>query len=361
LEFAIQSGSMRTDGLKSLQAVVAVIAVLATLISVQNITADTGKVHKKITRLMGSRFEISAISDDETSAWQGIEEAIQEIIRIEKLISSWNASSQTSEINCNAGIQPVRVSRELFDLIFRCKKVSELTNGAFDISFAAVDHIWKFDRLVQQLPAAEVVATSVSKVNYLNIILDKDKSTVFLKEHGMKIGFGAIGKGYAANKAKEVMRKSGILSGVVNAGGDLSAWGKQEDGSQRKIGIADPKNNSQIFAWLAIGDMAVVTSGDYEKYFISDGIRYSHIINPKTGYPVTGIKSVTIVCPDAELADALATGVFVLGEKKGLELIDQMNGIECLIINAQDRIITSKNLQLQYYHQSDPAVLDDFD
>jgi thiamine biosynthesis lipoprotein len=334
--------------------------VLMMLIITQNVYAGTETTYKKIIRLMGSRFEIGAVSDSNSLAWKGIKAAIQEITRIEKLISSWDVSSETSEINRNAGIKPVPVSRELYDLVYRCKKVSELTDGGFDISFAAVDHIWKFDRSVQQLPTAEIVASSVSRVNYKNIILDRNEGTVFLKKKGMKIGFGAIGKGYAANRAKEVMKKVGISSGVVNAGGDLTAWGKQEDGSQWKIGIADPKNKSQILAWLTIEDMSVVTSGDYEKYFISGGIRYSHIINPKTGYPVTGIKSVTIVCPDAELADAIATGVFVMGDKRGLELIDQLNGIECLIINAQDEITTSKNLQLHYYRKSDPAIPNNF-
>lgn len=352
---------MCIERLKSSRPFIVTAVFMAIFLSIWDCTADTGKVHKKVTRLMGSRFEITAISNDGNSAWAGIEKAIQEITRIEKLISSWDANSQTSEINRNAGIQPVRVSRELFDLIFRCKKISELTNGAFDISFAAVDHIWRFDRSVQQLPGADVVAASVSKVNYQNILLNKYEGTVFLKEQGMKIGFGGIGKGYAANKAKEEMRKLGITSGVVNAGGDLIAWGQLEDGGLRKIGIADPKNDSQILAWLSVRNVAVVTSGDYEKYFISSGVRYSHIINPKTGYPVTGIKSVTIVCPDAELADALATGVFVLGEKGGLELVDRLKGIECLIVNARDEIITSERLKLHYYHQTDSSVTNDFD
>lgn len=337
----------------------ALIFILASLMGYAS-SAPAG-INKKIIRLMGSRFEISAVSENDSLARKGIDVAIQEIGRIEKLISSWDANSETSEINRNAGNQPVPVNRELFDLIYRCKKVSEITDGAFDISFASMEHVWKFDRSVQEMPPPDTVAAFVSKVNYRNIILDENKSTVFLKEQGMKIGFGGIGKGYAANRARAVMKKMGIDSGVVNAGGDLTAWGKQEDSSLWKIGIADPKDKTRIFAWLTIQDMAVVTSGDYEKYFISDGIRYSHIVNPKTGYPVSGIKSVTIVCPDAELADALATGVFVSGDKKGLELINKLKGIECLIINSKDEIITSKNLQLQYYRQNDSMMPDKFD
>lgn len=297
---------------------------------------------------MGSRFEIVAVSADAALAWRGINAAIAEIERIERLISSWDPASQTSEINRNAGIRPVKVDRELFELIRRSKKVSQLTGGIFDISFASVDQIWKFDGSMTHPPTAAEMAASVSKINYENIILDDAASTVFLRDSGMKIGFGAIGKGYAANKAKAVMQQLGIENGVVNAGGDLNAWGVRANGQPWEIGITDPKDKTQTIGWLQISNTAVVTSGNYEKFVEFDGKRYSHIIHPKTGMPVSGTKSVTIVCPDAELADALATSVFILGETDGVALIDRLNGIECLLINDNDQIFTSKNLQLNY-------------
>ncbi|MFQ5674332.1 MAG: FAD:protein FMN transferase [bacterium] len=309
--------------------------------------------HKKILRLMGSRFEITAVSAEEKKALAAIDAAIAEIRRIEKLISSWNSDSETSVINRNAGIQPVRISAELFDLIARSLKVSRLTEGAFDISFAAMDKIWQFDGKVHELPDESLVQAAVAKVNYRDIILEKKDTTVFLRRRGMKIGFGAIGKGYAANKARAIMKKMAIQSGLVNAGGDLIAWGKETESNGWQIGIADPKDRDSILAWLEVSDMAVVTSGNYEKFFLANGKRYAHIIDPRTGFPAAGLKSVTIVCPDAELADALATAVFVLGEIRGLELIDKLNGIEGLVINDNDEIKTSKNLQLNYY-QSQP-------
>ncbi len=298
---------------------------------------------------MGSRFEFTAVARDSTSALAGIEAGIKEVRRIEKLISSWDLQSQTSKVNDAAGLAPVVVDKELYDLVKRSKKISELTQGAFDISYASMDKIWKFDGSVQSLPAKGDIAQSVSSINYQNVILDPGNVTIFLKEKGMKIGFGAIGKGYAANRAKAVMQNHGIENGVVNAGGDLITWGQRDNNKSWRIGIADPKDKTKMISWLDVSDMAVVTSGNYEKYVIIDGQRYAHIIDPRTGMPAKGLKSVTIICTDAELADALATSVFVLGKENGLHLIDQLKGIEGLLITDTDEMITTKNLHLNYY------------
>lgn len=309
------------------------------------------KAHKKVLLLMGSRFEITAIHEDEQLAWNGINAAIAEITRIEKLISSWDAHSQTSEIIQSAGIRPIVVDKELFELIKRAKKISSLTDGAFDISYASVDKIWKFDGSVKDLPTENEIKASVSKIDFQKIILNAENHSVFLKEAGMKIGFGAIGKGYAANRGKEVMRDMGIKDGLVNASGDLISWGKEVDGSDWSIGIGDPKNKGNVLGWLRVGEMAVVTSGNYEKVITINGENYSHIINPKTGWPVRGLKSVTIICPDAELADALATSVFILGKEEGMALVNQLKGIEAFLVDDQDNLLTSKNLIMNYYSQ----------
>ncbi len=306
------------------------------------------KAHNKVLKLMGSRFEVTAVSENDSLAWQAINAAIDEITRIERLISSWDTKSQTSAVNRQAGIKAVQVDEELFRLIARSLKVSKLTDGAFDISFASIDKIWKFDGSMEKMPHEDKIAASVAKINYENILLNEDKKTVFLRKQGMKIGFGAIGKGYAANRAKQVMQALGIKAGLVNAGGDLTAWGQQADGKNWRIAIADPNDKTKVLAWLAIKNTAIVTSGDYERFVTFDGKRYAHIINPRTGYPTTGIKSVTIVCPDAEIGDALATSVFVLGEKAGLSLINQLKGVECLIITDENEVKTSENLELNY-------------
>lgn len=306
------------------------------------------KSYTDVLLLMGSRFEITAVSADESKAKKAIEAGIQEIQRIERLISSWDSNSQTSEIIRNAGIKPVIVDAELFNLIRRSKKVSDLTHGAFDISYASMDKIWKFDGSMVEMPDSATIAESVAKINYKHIILNAEENSVFLQNKGMKIGFGAIGKGYAANMALKIMSEMDLDGALVNASGDLISWGKDEGGKDWKIGITNPKQKDRIFSWLNIGETAVVTSGNYEKFVVFNGERYSHIIDPRTGYPVKGLTSATIICPDAELADALATSVFVLGKEKGLELINRLKGVECLLVTDKQELITSSNLKLDY-------------
>ena len=295
---------------------------------------------------MGSRFEITVVANDSIQGHELIDSAVAEITRIEKLISSWDENSQTSEINRNAGIRPVKVDVELFELIERAISISKLTDGAFDISYASMDRIWKFDGSMKVMPSSEEIASSVSKVGFQNIILDKTNSTVFLKLEGMKIGFGAIGKGYAADKAKDLLITKGASSGIINASGDMNIWGKQPNGKEWKVAITNPMDKNKVFALLPITNGAVVTSGNYEKYVTLNGKKYSHIIDPRTGYPSTGIISVTVFAPKAELADALATSVFVMGKEVGLDRINQLPKIECIIIDDEGNVLKSKNIKI---------------
>ena len=295
---------------------------------------------------MGSRFEITVVAQNDSEANQFINLAVKEISRIEQLISSWDSKSQTSEINRNAGEKAVRVDSELFQLIERAIAISKLTDGAFDISYASMDKVWVFDGSMTTMPSEEEISASVEKVGYQNIILDQNNQTVFLKHKGMKIGFGAIGKGYAADKAKALLISNGVTSGIINASGDLSAWGVQPDGSPWKVAITNPMNKDKIFAMLPIKNSAVVTSGNYEKMVSFNGKQYTHIIDPRTGYPSTGVVSVTIFAPKAELADALATSVFVMGKSIGLDRINQMPNIECIIIDDNGTIFKSDNIQI---------------
>ncbi|MCB9426738.1 MAG: FAD:protein FMN transferase [Flavobacteriales bacterium] len=296
---------------------------------------------------MGSRFDITVVANDSIEGSKYIAIAIEEITRIEKLISSWDANSQTSVINRNAGIQPVKIEQELFQLIERAIGISRLTDGAFDISYASMDKVWKFDGSVTELPSKETINNSITKVGFQNIILDKEKQTVFLKLEGMKIGFGAIGKGYAADKAKDLLLSKGVSSGIVNASGDMNTWGKQPNGKEWKIALTNPLDKNKVFALLPVSDAAVVTSGNYEKYITFNGKRYTHIIDPRTGYPSTGVISVTVFAPKAELADALATSVFVMGKETGLDRINQLPNVECVLIDEEGKIFTSKNIEIE--------------
>lgn len=302
--------------------------------------------YTRTLKLMGSRFEITVVSENETEGNKNIDLAVEEISRIEKLISSWDSLSETSEIIKNAGIKPVKVNKELFDLIARSIKISELTDGAFDISYASMDKIWKFDGSMKKLPTEEEIAASVVKVGYQNIILDSENQTVFLKNNGMRIGFGALGKGYAADKAKQLLILKGVKAGIINASGDLTTWGTQPDGSPWMIGITNPLNKNKVFSWFPLDNNAVVTSGNYEKFVEFNGKKYTHIIDPRTGWPASGLTSVSIFAPKAELADALATSVFVMGLETGLNFVNQLPGIECVIVDDQGKIYKSENIKL---------------
>jgi thiamine biosynthesis lipoprotein len=304
-------------------------------------------IHRKVLKLMGNRFEITVVSENEVWAKNRIYDAIIEISRIEKLLTTFSESSQTNLINRNAGIAPVKVDQEVFDLIKRSKRISDITQGAFDITYGSVDKkLWNFDKTMTALPDTQLARQSVHLINYRNVILDEKNCTVFLKEKGMRIGFGGIGKGYAAERAKIILKQKGVQSGIVNAAGDLTAWGLQPNGEEWTIGIADPNVAKHPFSYLSITDMAIATSGNYEKFVMIGGKKYSHTIDPKTGLPVSGIKSVTIISPNAELADAMATPVMIMGIKAGLDMVNQVRGLNCIIIDDDNKIYTSKNINL---------------
>ena len=304
-------------------------------------------LHKRVCRLMGNRFEISAVSEDETWAQARIDEAIAEIQRIEALFTTFNDNSQTNRINANAGISPVKVDREVFELVKRSLRISEVTQGAFDITYGSIDKsLWNFDTQMTALPDSKTARQMVRLINYRNVILDEAEGSVFLKEKGMRIGFGGIGKGYAAEMAKRLMIQRGVENGIVNASGDLTTWGTQPNGEPWTIGIAHPDAKEQPFSYFNISNISVATSGNYEKYVMIGGKKYSHTIDPKTGLPVAGIKSVTIICPNAEIADAMATPVTVMGVRVGLDLINQMQGMACVIIDDTNRVFTSKNIKI---------------
>ena len=304
-------------------------------------------LYRRVQKLMGNRFELTVLAEDEEQAKICLDAAVAEIQRIEKLLTTFADTSETNKINALAGIAPFTPSPEVYELIARSLRISELTQGAFDITYGGVDKsLWNFDTSMKKLPSAEVARASVRLVNYKNVVLNPKKKSVFLKYPGMRIGFGGIGKGYAAERAKLVLQQLGIKSGIVNAAGDLTAWGTQPNGQPWTIGIADPNAAHQPFSQFNITNMAVATSGNYEKYVLIDGKRYSHTINPRTGLPVTGIKSVTILCPNAELADAMATPVMVMGVKVGLALINQMKKIACILVDDHNLLFYSDNIRL---------------
>lgn len=305
-------------------------------------------MQKKHTQLlMGNRFEITveALSEVETDYF--LKMAVDEISRIETLLSTYKPHSETNLINEKAGIAPVVVSKETFALIARSKKISEITQGAFDITYGSLDkRFWNFDTQMTTLPDREFAQKSIALINYKNIELNPSENSVFLKNKGMRIGFGGIGKGYAAESAKNLLKKNGVKAGIINASGDLSCWGIPENGKPWTIGIAHPDFSNLPFSTLEVTDLAVATSGNYEKFVMIDGKKYSHTIDPKTGFPIHGIKSVTVISPNAEISDAFATPISIMGINAGLSLINQMKEIDCIIIDDDNNMHHSNNINI---------------
>ncbi|THV60175.1 FAD:protein FMN transferase [Flagellimonas alvinocaridis] len=299
---------------------------------------------KKTMKLMGTRFEITVVAPNEEIGYLDIDEAVSEIERIEKIISSWDPNSETSKINQNAGIKPVKVSPELYGLIERSIKISEITDGAFDISYASMDNIWKFDGSMDSIPSEKAIQSSITKIGYQKILLNPDERSVFLKDPGMRISFGAIGKGYAADRAKELLSSKGVKGGIINASGDLTTWGTKVTGEKWLVGIANPLSKDKVFSWMPIIESSVATSGNYEKFIMFKGKKYSHIIDPRTGYPTTGINSVSIFAKQAELCDALATAVFIMGKDSGIHMINQIDGVEAVVVDSNNKIHKSSGI-----------------
>lgn len=310
-------------------------------------------VYEKTAKLMGVGFQFALVSHSETEAERHLNAAISEVKRIEALISSWNKTSQTALINANAGIQPIKVDDELFHLIKRSLRISKLSDGHFDISFASLDKVWYFHKPLVKIPDSTAIKNSIKHINYKHIILDEKARTVFLKDKGMKIGFGAIGKGYAAEKVKALLKSKGVKAGLINASGDIASWGDHPKTKAWKVAITNPNTqNKDNIAWFDLHNSSVVTSGNYENYVTINNTKYTHIINPKTGWPVQDVKSVTLFANNAELCDALSTTVFVMGKNKGLELINKLKGIECIIIDNSDMIYQSKHLKTKQFNNA---------
>lgn len=302
------------------------------------------KAHHYPIKLMGCGFVLTAVEADPQKAWDALRAGVAEIQRIEQLISSWREDSETGAINHQAGEQAVAVSSELFQLIARSIKISEITAGAFDISGTLARYYWNFNKEENSYLPETKIRELRALMDYRLIELDARRQTVFLKSKGMKIGFGGIGKGYAAFRAQVVMQEMDIKSGLINASGDLMCWGNPLQKTAWTIQIPDPINRERSLCQLAIPFGSVVTSGNYENYTLIDGKRYSHIVDPRSGRPVEAIKNVSVICPNPEFADAMATAISVLGVEQGLSLVNRLNGVECLIIDQNDQVFYSNQL-----------------
>ena len=298
---------------------------------------------KRAQVLMGTMVEITAVAPNETLAQAALTAGFQEIRRLEGLLSTWIETSELSQVNRAAGQESVGVSEETFALLRRAMEVADYTEGGFNIAIGPAVRIWNIPE-APRIPSAMELEIAAQYVNYHHIHLDLTRRTVFLEKPGMRIDVGGIGKGFAAEKAAAVMREVGATGGLVAVAGDFRVFGKRADGTAWPVGIQHPRKNGTVLALLDSTDEAVSTSGDYERFFIKDGVRYHHILDPKTLQPARLCQSVTIIAPDATWADALATGVFVMGPVKGLALIERL-GFGVVIVDAQGGIFVSSQLR----------------
>ena len=291
--------------------------------------------------LMGTQVIVKAVGDDRQRLQTAVDAAFDEVSRLERLMSNFMPETELSRINRQAGKSPVPVSRELLWVIKRSLFFSALSEGAFDISFASVGKLWNFRTGV--IPDPGAVKALLPFVNYQKIQVDDERSTVFLPFRQMEIGLGGIGKGYAMDRAMAVLNEHGIRNAMVMAGGDTLIRGTNGNDLWR-VGLRDPDKAEGILAVLPLEDQAISTSGDYERFFIKDGVRYHHILDTKTGYPAARCRSVTILAPDAITSDALSTTVFVLGPERGLALVERLDDVEAIIIDRDGTIYLSSGL-----------------
>lgn len=314
------------------------------MLAVKTLTNNLA-TYRRSVRLMGDKFEISVVGNDPLLADEQIDITINEINRVEKLLSAFSEDSYINQINRNAGIAPVKANTEIFRLIDRALQISELTHGAFDITYFT-GTAYTDDAVLAENADVKIAPSPVMLTNYKNVVVDAAKQTVFLKEKGMRIGFGANSKGYAADRAKYILQMNGVSSGVINAGGDLLTWGTQPNQKPWTVGTADPEQRKQPFAHLDISNMAFATSINAEKYASISNKKFVSVMTAKKGFPVSEITSVSIISPTAELSDAMASPLINIGVNAGLYMINQLNQIACIIIDDQNRIYTSKDVSI---------------
>jgi thiamine biosynthesis lipoprotein len=314
---------------------------------------------QKIGEAMGTDLRFAVLTDDDARAQAAMQAAFDEVKRIEALMTTWRPDSEVSRVNAQAGVAPVRVSDETLEVVLAAERASRLSNGAFDITFYAMKGLWKFDEdLEPKLPDPKELAKRRALIDWRKVIVDQKAKTIFLAKRGMAINLGGIAKGYAVDRAAAVLKRAGFPDAIVQAGGDLLCAGSKE-GQPWTAGIRDPRGpRDDVFAVLKLTDHAFSTAGDYERFFVKDGKRYHHIIDPKTGYPATRARSVTIYAPTALLADALDDAVFIMGWEKGLAMIEKLDDVGAVVIDADGGVHISKRMQgrVQIVHPPKPGI-----
>ncbi|MDH4305511.1 MAG: FAD:protein FMN transferase, partial [Nitrospira sp.] len=287
---------------------------------------------------------VTAVASNKQAGDRAVQAAFDEIKRLELLLSTWRSDSELSQVNAKAGRQSVRVSRETLDVVVRSLEMARLTQGGFNIALGPAIEAWSMTER-QQIPDEGELERLKPLVDWTSIQIDKQVQMIYLPHRGMRIDVGGIGKGYAADRAVEVMKRAGAKGGVVALSGDIKAFGVLPDGTGFPVGIRHPREEGTLIGTIDLQDEAISTAGDYERFFERDGVRYHHILDPHTLQPARGCQSVTVIAKEGTLADGLDTGIFVLGPEEGMALVERLPDVEAIIVDQDGRMAVSSGLR----------------
>lgn len=291
--------------------------------------------------IMGTRIAVELFADTQLTANKCSQQVFIEMNRIDALMSPYIEQSELAKVNRDAAVKEVKISSELFNLLQRSIEFSEMSNGAFDITFASVGHLYNYRE--SKRPSEQKIGQHLDAINYKNIKLNETQQSVFFSHPNTKIDLGGIAKGYAVDNSIKILSDCKIKNALVTAGGDSRILGNK-NGRPWVMGVRHPRDKTKVVVSIPLNDSAISTSGDYERYFIEDGKRYHHIIKPSTGKSVSHSWSVSVLANDSLTSDALSTTLFVLGTEKALQLINSLKDIEAIVIDANGKMFYSSGL-----------------
>ena len=303
--------------------------------------AASAEWHEREAAIMGTRIAVEVWHEDAGRAEAAIDAVFAEMHRIDELMSHYKPESQLSRINRDAATAPVKVDAELAGLIARALEFSELSGGAFDITYASVGYL--YDYRERRHPSEAQIQAALPAINWRHVVVDREASTVHFLMPGVRIDLGGIAKGHAVDSAIQILRARGIQNGTVTAGGDSRILGDRR-GRPWVVGIRHPDDPNRVIARIPLEDAAISTSGDYERYFDEGGVRYHHIIDPRTGKSPVGVRSVTVIGPNATLTEGLTKSVFVMGPERGLALVESQEDVDAVVVRSDGRVFYSKGL-----------------
>ena len=307
-------------------------------------TSQESAVVTRAQMQMGTLVKITAVARSEAVAQAAATAGFAEIRRLEELLSTWIPTSELSRVNAAAGVLPVHVSLETLTVVQRAIQVAEMTDGGFNIAIGPVIEAWSVTE-GQRIPTEAELDALRPLVDLQAVRADVQAQTIYLEKIGMRIDVGGIGKGYAADQALDALRRAGAVAGVVALSGDIKTFGRLPGGKMFPVGIQHPRQDGAVLAWIDLQDEAISTAGDYERFFERDGVRYHHILDPRTLQPARSCQSVTVIAREGVWADGLDTGIFVMGPERGMELVEQLPDVEAIIVDQDGHLLVSSGLK----------------